>query len=151
MELGRLIEEEALSKKIQEIGFSTIIEEIERVSAMYSWCSRRRDEEICSAFEKNLSEAVRSLVKLRIFKSLMGQDPGRSFDGEILRAISRIIDALSRVLQGYPIDPYGRIPIRSRVDLVGKDMRLRSGYVYLVHIDRAIMLVACGLADLIPI
>jgi len=151
VELGRILEEEALSRKIQEVGLPQVLEEKDRISRVYSWCSRRGDAELCSEFEKALTDAVRSLARLRIFKALMGIDPGKSFDAEALRSISRVVETICEVIKSSPSDPYGRIPIRSKVDLEGEGLSLRRGYVYMVHMDKAIVLVASGLAELVTI
>jgi len=150
-ELGRIVEEEILSRKLHEIGSTWILEEKDRISRVYSWCSRRGDVELCGEFERVLTDAVRSLARLRIFKAAMGSDPGKSFDAEALRTISRVVDVMCEVIKSSPADPYGRIPVRSRVDLYGEGLSLRRGYVYMIHIERAIMLVATGLADLVSV
>ncbi|MEM4971718.1 MAG: hypothetical protein QXE01_10765 [Sulfolobales archaeon] len=147
MELGRILEEEALSKKIQEISFSQLVEEKDRISRIYSWCARRRDGEICSELERVLTDAVRSLMRLRIFKAIMGLDPGKSFDSEILKMVAKIQDIVIDLFKSIPIDPYGRVPIRSKVDLEGEGLSLRRGYIYMIHLDHAMILIASGLAE----
>lgn len=151
MDLGRVLEEEILSRRIQEIGFSQLLEEKDRISRIYSWCSRRREEDVCRELERVLVNAVRSLVKLRIFKSIMDLDPGKSFDTEILSMVAKIASVISEVFRSVPIDPYGRIPIRSKVDLDGEGFSYRKGYIYMVHLDRAVILVISGLADLVSL
>jgi len=151
MELGRTLEEEALSKKIQEISFPQLMEEKDRISRIYSWCARRREGEICRELERVLADAVRSFMRLRIFKAIMGMDPGKSFDSEVLKMVAKIPDIMIDLFKSVPIDPYGRVPIRSKVDLDGEGISLRRGYIYMIHLDRAVILVASGLAELVSL
>ncbi len=151
MELGRILEEEAMSKKILEIGSAVISDEVDKISRILSWCSRSGEQDVCKRFEDVLERSSRSLARLRFFKALKGLDPGASFDKEILKIVGGLVESYSEILRGYPVDPYGRVPVRSKVDLYGDGIRLRRGYIHMIHMDRAVILESCGMVELVKI
>ena len=151
MELGRILEEEVMSKKIQEIGSTSVVEEIEKISRTLSWCSRRGEARVCSELIGALDGAARSLAKLRIFKALRGMDPGESFDKEILKGVERLVESYASIFKGYPMDPYERIPVRSKADLSIGNIRLKKGYVHMIHIVTAVKLAACDIVEFIDL
>ncbi|PWV36954.1 MAG: hypothetical protein DJ555_04565 [Desulfurococcaceae archaeon] len=151
MELGKILEEEVMLRKIYEIGYANIAEEIEKISKTLSWCSRKGEKSICNELIEALDRASSSLAKLRIFKTLGGIDPGDSFDKEILRSVSHLVESYASIFKGYPMDPYERVPVRSNADLSMGNIKLRRGYVHMIHIVTAVRLAACGIVEFIEI
>lgn len=151
MELWRILEEEALGRRACEIGLPALVESVEKASRIYAWCSRTGDLEVCGRMRRALGEAGRGLARLRILKALRGAEPGGSFDGEVFELVGRLVSAVGRILEGYPIDPYGRVPVQILEGLEHGGALLGRGRIYMIPLDRALALLATGRARLVSL
>ncbi len=152
MKLGKIIEDELLSRELRTLDIASLMEETEHVGRVLSWCIRRGTPEICRRYLEISRSAGEHLARIRIVKALeSGSGVEGSIDSNILKAILRASKSMFSYLNGRPIDPFGKIPVKALGSIERGRLKLKKNHYYMLPLDEAILLEMAGVVEILSL